>query len=124
MSRLLIIEDEPNNARLAQKLLRRAGHEVEIAEDGEIALAILQTDQPDLILADLGLPDIDGQTLVAMLRQQTRFANTPIVAFTAWPEPMAMAIAQAYAFTGVILKPINTHEFARQVGCYLEPPLP
>lgn len=119
MSDIVIIEDNPHSARLASRLLRRAGHETRIAEDGEIGLSTVFNHTPDLILIDLGLPDIDGQTVVAMLRQQPEFQDLPIVAFTAWPEETAQNMATAYGCVGVISKPINTRKFADQVEAFL-----
>lgn len=119
MSRIVIVEDNLQNARLACRILRRDGHEVLVAEDGEAGLMMILQTLPDLILMDLGLPDIDGQTIVAMLRQQPHLAQVPILAFTAWPEGAAQQMAQAYGFTGLLTKPINTRTFAGQVGEYL-----
>jgi two-component system cell cycle response regulator DivK len=72
---------------------------------------------------DLGLPDIDGQTVVAMMRQQPDLEGVPLIAFTAWPEDTAHAMAQAYGCDGVILKPIDTRAFAQQVEAFLKTPL-
>lgn len=115
MSVIVVIEDTLENARLAEKLLRRAGHEVILASDGETGLTTVFTQTPDLILVDLGLPDMDGQTVVAIMRQQDNLQTIPIIAFTAWPEDTAASMAQAYGCDGVILKPINTRTFAEQV---------
>jgi two-component system cell cycle response regulator DivK len=75
--------------------------------------------QPDLVLIDLGLPDIDGQTIVAMLKQETELVKAPLIAFTAYPESTAHEMAKAYGCDGVITKPINTRTFADQVSAFL-----
>jgi CheY-like chemotaxis protein len=115
MSRIVIIEDNPQNARLEERILRRAGHQVLVAKDGEIGLDMVLANDPDLLLVDLGLPDIDGQTVVALLRQNERFSGMPIIAVTAWPEPAAHDMARAYGCDGLISKPIDTRTFADQV---------
>jgi two-component system cell cycle response regulator DivK len=119
MSRILIIEDNPQNARMATKLLEHAGHQVITAEDGEGGMMKVMELQPDAVLVDLGLPDIDGQTLVAMLRQQPALSQMSIIAFTAWPEANAHEMARAYGCDGIITKPIDTRAFAGQVAGYL-----
>lgn len=119
MSQIIIIEDNPQNARMAQKLLLKAGHEVIIGEDGEQGLTAVFEGNPDLVLIDLGLPDIDGQTVVALLRQRSA-SRVPLIAFTAWPQEKAMDMARAYGCDGVITKPINTRTFARQVEEFIE----
>ena len=120
MSRIVVIEDNEQNARMVDKLLRRAGHEVMLAEDGEIGLTTVFEQHPDLVLIDLGLPDIDGQTVIAMLRQDSDLAHIPIIAFTAWPEDTAHSMAEAYGCDGVIVKPINTRTFAEQVQDFIK----
>jgi DNA-binding response OmpR family regulator len=119
MSRIVIIEDNPNSARMAAKVLAHAGHDVITAEDGENGLNCVLEAQPDLVLLDLGLPDIDGQTLVALMRQHEELANTRIVAFTAWPEDHAREMARVYGCDGMITKPIDTRTFPDQVAAFL-----
>lgn len=119
MSLIVIIEDTYNSARLAEKLLIRAGYQVIIAADGETGLTTVFENRPDLVLIDLGLPDIDGQTVVALMRQQDNFADMPIIAYTAWPEDSAYDMAKKYGCDGVIVKPINTSTFAQQVAGYM-----
>ena len=119
MSRIVVIEDNPQNARMADKLLRRAGHEVVIAEDGETGLTVVFEQAPDLVLIDLGLPDIDGQTVISLIRQNETLAHTPVIAFTAWPQATAHEMAKAYGCDGVITKPIDTRQFAAQIEAYI-----
>lgn len=124
MSQIVIIEDNAQSARLAERILKRAGHEVLIASSGEVGLNMVIDGEPDIVLVDLGLPDIDGQTIVAMLRQYDQFKKLPIIAFTAWPEPNAHSMAIAYGCDGVITKPIDTRRFAEQVALYTQPICP
>ncbi len=122
MSRILIIEDNAQSARLAVRILRRHDHEVIVAVDGEQGMTAALSLIPDLIMVDLGLPDIDGQTVVALLRQQPTMKGVPMIAFTAWPTDTAMTMARAYGCDGIITKPIDTRSFAEQVEAYLAQP--
>jgi two-component system cell cycle response regulator DivK len=124
MSRIVVIEDNAQNARMVEKLLRHAGYEVILAEDGEMGLTTVFETKPDLVLIDLGLPDIDGQTVVGLLRQQPEMEKMPIIAFTAWPEDTAHNMALAYGCDGCITKPINTRIFAQQIGTHLQKLVP
>ena len=119
MSNIVLIEDHPENARLAAKILKVAGHTVTIAEDGETGLQTTIEQVPDLVLIDLGLPDVDGQTIAALIRRRPEMKKTKIVAFTAWPQDRALQMARAYGCDGVISKPIDTRLFASQVEKYL-----
>ena len=119
MTRIVVIEDNHQNARMAEKLLTHAGYEIILAEDGESGMGAVLEVMPDLVLIDLGLPDVDGQTVVAMMRQQSELKGMPIIAFTAWPEETAAEMARAYGCDGVINKPIDTRLFAKQVESFL-----
>ncbi len=120
MSLIVVIEDNAQSARMASKLLRRADYKVIVAEDGETGLTSVFESNPDLVLIDLGLPDIDGQTVIALIRQQEELTNLPIIAFTAWPQETAEGMAKAYGCDGVITKPIDTRAFADQITSFLE----
>ncbi|MGB7340452.1 MAG: response regulator [Phototrophicaceae bacterium] len=119
MPTIVVIEDHYPNARMADKLLTRAGYDVLVAEDGEIGLTTVFENEIDLILIDLGLPDIDGQTVIGLIRQHERLQTIPIIAFTAWPEDEAHDMAERYGCDGVITKPINTRLFASQITEFL-----
>ena len=121
MSQIVIIEDHPDNARLAEKLLKHAGHTVTVAEDGETGLQVVLEQLPEMVLIDLGLPDVDGQTIAALIRRHPDMKTAKIVAFTAWPEDRALQMAQAYGCDGVINKPIDTRNFSAQVEKFLDP---
>jgi CheY-like chemotaxis protein len=91
-----------------------------VAEDGELGLTTIFENQPELVLIDLGLPDIDGQTVIALVRQQPNLQAIRLIAFTAWPPETAHMMAQAYGCDGVITKPINTRTFAKEVESFLK----
>jgi two-component system, cell cycle response regulator DivK len=119
MALIVVIEDNQQNARMASKLLRKAGHKILTAEDGETGLTTVFENKPDLVLIDLGLPDIDGQTVIALIRQQEAIKDIPLIAFTAWPEATAHSMAEAYGCDGVITKPIDTRAFAGQIEAFM-----
>ena len=70
MARILIIEDNPANMKLAVLLLHNAGHDALSAVDAETGMAMARTNQPDLILMDVQLPGMDGLTATAILKQE------------------------------------------------------
>ena len=83
MKRILLVEDnELNREALSRRLLRR-GFDVVVAVDGLSALALAGTVQPDVILLDLGMPEIDGWECARRLKQDPATAAIPIIALTA-----------------------------------------
>ncbi|MBV6392004.1 MAG: Polar-differentiation response regulator DivK [Anaerolineales bacterium] len=120
MTKILIVEDIPDNVELARKILASRGYEIAHAEDAETGYARALEERPDLILLDLGLPDYDGLTLAGQLREIPAFEDLPIVAFTAWPPETARQMAESYGCNGFIGKPIvKVGEFLEQVEKYL-----
>ena len=83
MARLLVIEDNPQNLKLAQLLLQRAGHVVLTAPDGEAGLNSARVDRPDLILMDVQMPGMDGLSVTRMLKSEAATAGIKVIALTA-----------------------------------------
>lgn len=79
-SRVLVVDDEPQIHRFLKPALVASGHEVECVEDGAAAIRMAATWAPDLILLDLGLPDIDGKEVVRAIRE---WSKTPIIVLSA-----------------------------------------
>lgn len=120
MKRILIMEDDPYQSRLMQRLLEHGGYEVMVAGDGESGLKMALATGPDLILLDMGLPDLDGQTVAGLIKGSSMLADTPLVAVTAWPQDLAADMAEAYGCDGYLSKPISARIFAEQIGSYLD----
>lgn len=119
INKILLIEDNQQNALLMRRILEARHYQVIHASEGEAGLKMAVEERPDLILVDLGLPDIDGQTLVTFIKRVPELQNVPIVAVTAWPEDTAREMATAYGCNGFISKPINTRQFPDQIASYL-----
>lgn len=80
---ILYIEDNAQNMRLVRKLLKSGGYDMIGAEDGFTGLDMAKEYQPELILVDINLPDIDGTEVTERLKADSDFAGTPIIALTA-----------------------------------------
>ena len=121
MTKILLIEDLPDNAALVKKALSKSGYEIIHALDAETGLQLALAHVPDLILLDLGLPDYDGQTLAGWLRAESVLDATRIVSVTAWPEETAKNMVESYGFDGYICKPIvKISKFISQVDSFLK----
>ena len=82
MARILVIDDDPMMRELYREILAGAGHEISITENGTQALARIDDhrDQPDLIVVDLMMPNLNGYEFVKRLRLVDRHAKTPVIA--------------------------------------------
>lgn len=77
--RILIVEDDHAQGLFAESILRNAGMEAEVVEDGLRVMEAMQRFQPDLVLMDLYMPDCNGAELTALIRERDEFLHTPIV---------------------------------------------
>lgn len=120
MAVIVLVEDTPANRALATKLLTAAGHEVLSAENGMDGIRLVGDSTPDLVLMDLGLPDIDGQEALRVVR--TTIPNgqdLKIVAFTAHAMVGDRERALAAGFDGYLSKPIEFATFVQSVEALL-----
>jgi CheY-like chemotaxis protein len=116
---ILVVEDTPANLALATKLLRAAGHEVITSDTGAAGIAMARERLPDLVLMDLGLPDMDGWQALREIRANGTAAGLRVVAFTADAMVGDRERALAGGFDGYMSKPIDFATFARSVEGYL-----
>ncbi|MGD8458297.1 MAG: response regulator [Anaerolineales bacterium] len=122
MANIMVIEDVADSANLARKILNKFGHDVILAANGEEAIQFVSNKDIHLVLLDLGLPDVDGQTLLGMLRRNYGMTSIPIIVCTAWPSESAKKMAEAYGFDGYISKPYKVATFMETVNHYLGQP--
>ncbi len=120
MKTILQIEDNRANKILVERVLESYDYNLLHAADGETGVNIALEEKPDLILLDMGLPDVDGQTIVTLLKQIPEMQHVPIVAVTAWPADKALEIAKRYGCDGCITKPIDVKKFPSQVAEFLK----
>lgn len=110
MARILIIEDNAANMKLACLLLRNAGHVVLCAVDAETGLMLARADQPELILMDIQLPGMDGLTATALLKQDPATAAIPVIALTAMAMKEDQEKTRAAGCDAYIAKPLRYQE--------------
>ena len=119
MGKILLVEDTPANLALATKILRAAGHEVLTAETGVAGIGLARESLPDLVMMDLGLPDIDGWAAIAAIRADAATRALRVVAFTAHAMAGDRERALAGGFDGYLSKPIDYETFADSVAGFL-----
>ncbi len=118
--RILLVEDNPMNRRVAEFLLKAQGYIVDEARDGQEALEMLKTIRPDLILMDLQLPNLDGYTATKLIKQDSATKNIPVVALTAYAMSGDAERAREAGCEGYITKPIDPDKFSHAVAGYLK----
>ncbi len=112
---LLVVDDDPFIARLLEIELRAAGYDVRVASDGALALAAAQERCPDLVLADVMMPNMDGFELTRRLRQDPRTAAVSIIMLTARGLSADKLEGFAIGADDYIVKPFDTPELLARI---------
>ena len=118
-AKILVVEDNAVNRRLAGFLLRSKGYEVREAGTAAAALEAAAADRPDLILMDIQLSGMDGLEATRRLKADPATRDIPVVAVTAYAMPGDREKALAAGCAGYITKPIDTATFVEQVAAHL-----
>ena len=112
MKTILVVDDEPKITQLVRDYLERAGFGVQVAHDGKSALSHAKTDKPDMIVLDLGLPQMDG---LDFTREFRKFSNAPIIMLTARSEEIDKLIGLELGADDYMTKPFSPKELVARV---------
>ncbi|WP_326534139.1 response regulator transcription factor [Pseudorhodoferax sp.] len=104
---ILVAEDDPDIRANLQRLLRLEGYRVSAVADGRAALAAVLAQSPDLLLTDAMMPELDGESLVRLLRADARHARLPVLLLTARADSEDRARALAAGASAVVTKPFH-----------------
>ena len=107
MATILAVDDSASMRQMVAFTLRGAGHEVIEAVDGEDALAKAKASKPDLVLADVHMPKMDGITLIGELRKLPGFEYIPMLVLTTEHATDKKAEGKAAGATGWLVKPFD-----------------
>ncbi|HEY6192941.1 MAG TPA: response regulator [Bacteroidota bacterium] len=119
---ILFIEDEEELLNTIGNLLRDIGYEVMAVLDAEDGLMKIEETTPDLILADIKLPGIDGFAFFKQVKQDKRFAAVPFVFLTAYNDLKAMRFAKENGASEYITKPFDFEYLIARIKDLLPPP--
>jgi DNA-binding response OmpR family regulator len=118
--KILIVDDEPEIVRALGLRLKMAGYVVVAAMDGAGALMTAVSEQPDLVLLDIGLPHGDGHFVAARLRSNVTTAHIPILWLSASSAPDDLDTARSSGAIGFIAKPYDPEELLQRVSWAFE----
>ena len=117
--KILLVEDNEVNRRLAGFLLRSQGYQVREATTAAAAFEILKTAQFDLIVMDIQLPGMDGLDATRKLRAEPATAEIPVIAVTSYAMAGDRDKALAAGCSGYVTKPIDKNTFIQEVAAHV-----
>ena len=116
--RVLLVEDELTNRRLAQTLLADAGYDVVVAVDGRAAIEALERERFDVVLTDIQMPEMDGLQLLKRIRETPDWAHLPVIAMTAHAMTGDKGRFLELGMDGYVSKPVHAQMLLAAVGRY------
>ena len=116
MRKVMVVDDEPKIVQLARDYLEHAGFAVVVAHDGKAALATARAHKPDLVVLDLGLPELDGLDVARTLRIES---NVPIVMLTGRSEESDKLVGLEIGADDYVTKPFSPKELVARVRAVL-----
>jgi two-component system cell cycle response regulator DivK len=119
MAKVLIVEDNLANMKLAAFLLQSAGHTVLSATDAEVGLTLARDEHPNLILMDIQLPGMDGLEATALLKRDDATRAIPVIALTALAMKGDEERIRAAGCDGYIAKPMAYRDFLATIAAHL-----
>ncbi len=114
--KILIVDDEPNILLSLEFLMRREGHAVITASDGQQALDKLSEDRPDLMILDVMMPRKNGFEVCGEVRADPTFASMPILMLSAKGREAEMKKGLSLGANAYITKPFSTHDLVEKVN--------
>ena len=120
MARILVVDDDARNLRLAVTQLEQAGHEVLSAKGGAEGIEAALAHAPELVFMDVQMPGMDGIAALKRLRADPRCASMKVVAFTALAMKGDRERLLAEGFDGYLEKPIRYKKFLASVAVLLK----
>ena len=115
---MLLADDNLDSAESLAALLRVLGHDVVAAYDGRGAIAAARRHRPDLILLDIGMPDMNGYDVARQLRAEPELDATTLIALTGYGSEDDRRRSRAAGFDGHLVKPIDFDELERLLAVF------
>lgn len=117
--KVLIADDDAVVRTFVQRVVEHASHEVLLADNGREALEIAQREDPDLLITDIHMPELDGTSLIAALRALPRHARLPIICLSSMSKPEEVSRLIELRIAAYVLKPVRPTDLLARVRAVL-----
>ena len=119
MAKVLIVDDDYETATLLSGIVQSNGHVASTINESRGAIKFAEDFQPDLILLDIMMPEINGITLCKLIRSNTLLSTVPVMMVSALSDEGTKRDSMNAGATGFISKPIRMKDFAKQINAAL-----
>jgi CheY-like chemotaxis protein len=115
-TRVLLVDDNVDYAKGLATLLRASGYEIRVAHSGSTALEAMGAERPDVLVLDIGLPEMDGYEVARRVRQDPELRRLRIVGLSGYRPESDSPLARAARFDSYLLKPVRIEELKAHLG--------
>ena len=119
--KVLVADDEPNIVAAVEFLLQRSGYEVHVARNGDEALRLVETQQPDLVLLDVMMPLRSGYEVCTRMRERPEWRHIKIVMLSAKGRDAEVSKGLATGADLYVTKPFSTRDLIGKINNLLDP---
>ena len=115
MSKILIVDDEPNIVMSLEFLMRKEGHEVFIARDGSEALDLLNNQIPDIAILDIMMPNVDGYEVCQFIKESPNMSHSKVVFLSAKSRKEDIEKGYEMGADLYLTKPFSTRQLIKEI---------
>ncbi|MFK7161042.1 response regulator [Marinospirillum sp. MEB164] len=116
---ILSIDDNPANLKLVEQLLKKRGYQVTSAPGASLGLELALACQPDLVLMDINMPEMDGFALFSVFQTHAQLKSIPVIAVSANAQPRDMQRGLDAGFSAYLTKPLHPQQLYSTINAYL-----
>ncbi|MBA4154328.1 response regulator [Flavobacterium sp.] len=120
MKKILLVDDEPNIIMSLEYTFKKNNFQVFIARDGQEALEILKTEQPDLIILDIMMPNVDGYATIEAVRKDEKLSNCKVIFLSAKNKESDIEKGMRLGANAYMTKPFSIKKLIEQVNELLQ----
>jgi two-component system sensor histidine kinase/response regulator len=119
-SELLIVDDNPENLRVLNSMLQQEGYSVRAAKNAKQALASIGISEPDLVLLDVHMPEMDGFELCKHIKNNSKYQNLPIIFLSALDDTFNKKLGFEAGAVDYMTKPFDIEEVKIRIKTHLK----
>ncbi len=120
MKKVLLVDDEPNILLSLEFLMKKQGYYVFIARDGKEALTIIHQENPEIVILDIMMPEVDGYEVCRYIKNNTLTQDTKVIFLSAKAKESEIEFGYALGADLYLTKPFSTRNLIKQVNDLLE----
>jgi len=119
MAKVLLVDDSQTEIHQFREMLEKLGHEVIVAENGKDGVDLAKSEQPDIVLMDIVMPDMNGFQATRQICRDDATSHIPVIIVSSKDQDTDKVWGERQGAKGYITKPVKTDELVKVMAAYL-----